>query len=126
MVKHIFLVALAFALFISISGCHKNQTFDREKWNMGDGLTFPVRDMIVNDLVQNHKLKGLKYLQVRHLLRYPQYRDSTKLSYEIIETHTNMLKPDHIKSLILYMTKDSVITKVEIYDNKANPKSTFY
>jgi len=93
---------------------------------MGDGLDFPIRNQIVDDLLHNYKLKGLKYPQVRHLLRYPQYMDSTKFSYELISTHTNLLKPDHIKNLIFYMTKDSVVTKVELYDNKANPKSTYY
>jgi hypothetical protein len=115
-----------FFAVIAISGCHQMQKFDREKWNSGDGLDYPMRDDIVDDLVQNHKLKGLKYWGVIHLLKYPQSRDSVSFSYQIISTYTNTFKHNHIKNLVLYMGKDSIISRVAIYDNKAKIKSLFY
>lgn len=113
-------------LFMMLTGCHKVQKFTTEKWDSGDGLNFPIRNSIVDDLLQNHKLKGLKYRQITHLLRYPQYMDSTRFNYEIIRTYTHMRKPDHIKNLIFYMDKNSVITKVELYDNQAEVKSKYF
>lgn len=115
-----------FAFFIILSGCHKDDKFSTEKWDTGDGLDFPLRNQIVDDLVHNHQLKGLKFPQVFHLLKYPEYRDSVTFYYQILNTYNNLHKHDHIKKLIFYMGKDSVVNKVELYDNKAQPKSVYF
>ena len=128
MLKYVLSISLVAVTIVAFSGCHREQNFTREKWDMSsdEGLTFQVRDGIVNDLLKNYKLKGVKYKQIVHLLRYPQFKDSTHFYYEIIDTHDNMHRPDHIKNLVFYMGKDSVITNVELYDNKAPVKSTYY
>ncbi len=126
MIKFTKILSVCLLASALISGCHQTQKFDREKWNSGDGLDYPMRDDIVDDLVQNHKLKGLKYWGVIHLLKYPQSRDSVSFSYQIISTYTNTFKHNHVKNLVLYMGKDSIINRVEIYDNKAKIKSLFY
>jgi hypothetical protein len=115
-----------FALLIMLAGCHKEEKFSTEKWDTGDGLDFPLRNQIVGDLLHNHRLKGLKYPQVVHLLKYPGYRDSVTFYYEILNTYTNLHKHNHIKKLIFYIGKDSVVNKVELYDNKTQPKSTYF
>jgi hypothetical protein len=126
MIKSQRLLLRTICVILLLTGCNRGQKFTAEGWDMGDGLTFTARNNMVDDLLQTHHFEGMKYLQVRHLLRYPQYRDSTQFYYTIIETYNNMQKPDHIKKLIFYMRKDSVITKVELYDNKADVKSKFY
>jgi len=128
MLRNTFSILLIAMLFVAFSGCHREQKFSREQWDMSkdDGLTFHLRDGIVNDLLKNYKLKGVKYKEIVHLLRYPQFKDSTHFYYEIIDTHDNMHRPDHVKNLVFYMGKDSIITKVALYDNKAAVKSTYY
>jgi len=111
---------LPLLLLTALFSCHPGgQKFTTEKWLIGDGLQFPLRDDIVDDLIKNYKLKGLTYKEVHHLLGYPNWSDSTKheFYYQIIEKHNNMRQPDHIKNLVFYMTKDSIVTRFEVYDH---------
>lgn len=114
--KHILLILM----LAGLCSCHRtNPDFTTEKWLNGDGLQYPLRNDILDDLVQHHKLKGLTYKEVHHLLGYPNWSDSVKgeFYYQIIETRNNMRKFDHIKNLVFYMGKDSVITRFEVYDH---------
>ena len=64
----------------------------------------------------------MTYKQVQHLLGDPDWADSVSFHYQIIETFNNMRKRDHIKNLVFYMGKDSIITKYEVYDWKLKKK----
>jgi outer membrane protein assembly factor BamE (lipoprotein component of BamABCDE complex) len=110
-------------LFLTASGCHRSDKFDRQKWSYGDGLEYPQRNDLVDDLVKNHHLKGLTYRQVIDSLGRPQSRDTLILSYQIMDNsyEYNRKKPIHKKNLILYFSKDSVVTRIEVYDH-ANKK----
>jgi len=106
----------------ALTACHTHDNFSTEKWLNGDGLQFPYRDNILDDLIQHHKLKGMTYKEVQHLLGDPDGVDSTGFHYQVIETFNNMRKHDHIKNLVFYMGKDSIITKYEVYDWKLKKK----
>ena len=113
-------IILALLSLTALLSCHRStEQFTTEKWLSGDGLQFPLRDDILDDLVQHYKLKGLTYKEVHHLLGYPNWSDSTKhqFYYQIIETRNNMHKFDHIKNLVFYMNKDSIVTRFEVYDH---------
>jgi len=118
MLKNSLIILFCLVIFTTISGCHSTAQFSTVKWLSGDGIDFPERSDIVDDLVQTYKLKGMNYKQVQHLLGYPQGRDSVSFYYQVESTYTNKLKHDHIKNLVFYMGKDSIISKVVIYDNK--------
>jgi len=110
-------VVFCFLILASLAGCKRtNGVFTTQKWLEGDGLKFPLRDELLDDLVQHHKLKGVKYNEIQHLLGYPDGQDSESFYYQVVETLTNMHKPEHIKKLVFYMGKDSVITRFEVYD----------
>src|ERR1700743_443175 len=104
---------IALLLFTVLFSCHggSNTPFTTQQWLIGDGLQYPLRDDMLNDLVQHHKLKGLTYKEVHHLLGYPDWSDSTqhKFYYQIIETRNNMHKLDHVKNLVFYLDKDSTV-----------------
>jgi hypothetical protein len=120
MTKKLFYKAVFICLlFVVATGCKRDQKFDRQKWAYGDGMDFPLRDEIVNDLVQNHHLKGLNYRQVIDSLGDPQQRDVLQVSYQVLDNTAdfNRKKPAHIKSLILYFSKDSVVTRAEIEEH---------
>jgi outer membrane protein assembly factor BamE (lipoprotein component of BamABCDE complex) len=110
-------------LVILMAGCG-NSKFDREKWSYGDGLDYPMRNDIVDDLMANHHIKGLNYRQVIDSLGSPQRRDPLKFTYQIIDNSYNYGKkqPVHKKNLIVYFSKDSVVTRFEIYDHTEKPK----
>jgi hypothetical protein len=104
---------------MTVSSCKNSRKFDRQKWNYGDGLDYPLRNEIVDDLLKTHQFKGMTYRQVIDTLGGPQHRDTLQLSYQIIDNSSeyNRKKPIHKKNLILYFNKDSVVVKAEIYDH---------
>ncbi|MGF7040416.1 hypothetical protein M2273_003676 [Mucilaginibacter lappiensis] len=110
-------IIILFSLLIVVStSCSREMKFDRDKWDYGDGLIFPNRDKMLNDLLQNHKLKGLKYQQVISLLHRPQRADSTMMYYEIVsQLDLGSKKPN--KNLILYLNKDSVVTDIKVVES---------
>ena len=119
MIKKLFFqISACLIAVIALTGCGGSK-FDRQKWSYGDGLDYPLREEILNDLVTNHHIKGLNYRQVIDSLGSPQRRDSLKFSYQILDDsyEFSRKKPAHKKSLILYFNKDSVVTKFEVYDH---------
>jgi hypothetical protein len=124
MIRQVFFkVTACIALVIAITGCGGGK-FDRQKWSYGDGLDYPLRDEILNDLVTNHHIKGLNYRQVIDSLGSPQRRDSLQFTYQIFDDtyQYSRKKPAHKKNLILYFNKDSVVTRFEIYDHTDKEK----
>jgi outer membrane protein assembly factor BamE (lipoprotein component of BamABCDE complex) len=107
-----------------MAGCG-NKKFDRQKWSYGDGLDYPMRDDIVDDLMANHHIKGLTYRQVIDSLGSPQRREPLKFTYQVIDNSFNYnakKKEVRKKNLIVYFGKDSVVTRFEIYDHTEKPK----
>lgn len=117
-------VLIGLGLMVLMAGCG-NKKFDRQSWSYGDGLDYPLRDDIVDDLMANHHIKGLTYRQVIDSLGSPQRRDSLKFTYQVIDNsfNYNAKKKDiRKKNLIVYFGKDSVVTRFEIYDHTEKPK----
>ncbi|WP_143014102.1 hypothetical protein [Mucilaginibacter pineti] len=107
---------IIFCLLIgSFAACKRTAKFDRDKWDEGDGLTFAYRPSMVDDLLQNYKLKGLKYQQVIHLLHRPQLSSTTEMTYDI-DYYFKPGKPRYVKRLIISL-KDSVVTGAKIYEH---------
>lgn len=89
--------------------------FNKKGWNeYGDAIPCPpLREKMLDDLLKNHKLKGLTYGQLIDKLGTPtKYEDSDSncVSYEIIVKYGN-LDPVFIKTLDFYYNKDSIITE---------------
>lgn len=131
MFKSAVLKIVTVILFIvALSGCDniKKEKFDRKKWDDGDGLTFPNRAGMLDDLLATHKLKGLTFKQAVSLLRYPQRTGLTKkeFEYEIIRKMDG-LDTVYAKSLVLYLNQDSVISDYKVIekDNKEKLKLKF-
>ncbi|MFD2148383.1 hypothetical protein [Mucilaginibacter antarcticus] len=57
--------------FATLTGCNDNSKFDRKKWAYSDGLEYPMRDNILDDLMANHHIKGLTFDQVIDSLGSP-------------------------------------------------------
>jgi hypothetical protein len=109
-------IIILFSLLVAcLTACKHHTKFTREDWDYGDGLEFPFRNNMVDDLLQNHKLKGLKYQEVIHLLHRPQLSNANEMIYEIEEI-TKKGKTTYVKKLILSL-KDSVVTDAKIYEH---------
>ena len=120
MLKKSFLHAILICLSVVVlTSCSHKQKFDRVKWAYGDGLTYSYRDDLVDDLIKNHKLKGLTYRQAIDSLGRAQGVDTLQISYLITDdTYKHGRKgPAHKKYLILHFSKDSVVSRAELYDH---------
>ena len=125
--KLFFTLTLIALVFVSITSCNRQQKFTRELWTYGDGLEYPSRGMILDDLLAKHKIVGLNHYQVIQLLGSPQGRDTAnfKYSYQIENTgprYNPKKKPIYVKNLVLYFSKDSIVTKTEIFEKTKNVK----
>jgi len=122
------LLTVLVVITMALSACGKKAKFDRKIWNDGDGLSFPERDAMLEDLLKNHKLKGLSYKQAIQLLHEPQRNSYTDKSfqYEIIRKMDG-LDTVFAKTLTLYLSKDSIVTdfKVTEKDNTEKLKEVF-
>lgn len=125
--KPLFILTLTALVFAGITSCNRQQKFTREMWSYGDGLDYPSRKAVLDDLLANHKIVGLTHYEVIQLLGSPQYRDtaSFKYSYQIEDTgikYNPKKKPVYIKNLVLYFSKDSIVTKTDIYEKTKEVK----
>jgi len=117
-------ILLCLATIAALTSCGNGSKFTRQKWHYGDGLDFPLRNDILEDLLQNHHIKGLNYRQVIDSLGSPQRRDSLKFTYQIIDNsyEFGQKSPIHKKNLIIYFSKDSIAERTEVYDHTDKKK----
>lgn len=111
--KLIFIAILTTFSFL-LSCKNKDLTFDKAGWNYPcDGLPCPVlRDRMIDDLLENHKVTGLTYNQVISKLGNTDNHEQTPSGIMRYEISTDYTMGDivHIKALDLYYDKDSIVT----------------
>jgi hypothetical protein len=116
-------------IIATLAGCDvKKEKFTTKGWDDGDGISFPKRESMVDDLLATHKLKGLTYKQALGLLKYPQ-RNGLKdksLEYEVVRKMDGV-DTVYAKTLVLYLNKDSVVNNYRVIekDNKEKLKLQF-
>jgi hypothetical protein len=122
------LISLSLVILI-ISACQRNpQTscqgidkFNRTKWcQLADLMTFPNRNCMVDDLVQNYNLKEKRLNQIIDLLGEPQYPlDSTlEMGYKIEEEFGSDIDPIYTKTLLIQFNRDTLVKGFEIKEWK--------
>ncbi len=88
--------------------------FDKEKWNVMDGSNYVYRDKMLEDLVYNVTLKGLKRDEILDLLGEPDRTDSSYLFYTIAEPRMFFITL-HQKALVIKLAMDSTVEWRKIY-----------
>lgn len=101
-------------MVVLIWSCNQSMDFDSAKWKMKEDIEYPYRNKMLSDLTKNHKLIGLSYKQAIELLGIPQYEDSSRISYEVLQDYGSDIDPVHTKYLNLALSKDSIITSFKI------------
>ena len=110
--------------------CNSNKhgvRFDKGLWKQREDIDypdvhFPHRDKMLDDLVKNHKLKGLTYQQLIDSLGAPgNFGDNDDtVRYEIFTGFESDIDPTYGKNLNLTLGADSVVTSYKISEWKHN------
>lgn len=114
-----FKIAICLLFVVAFTGCVRVK-FDKEKWGDTDGLTYKMRDRVLEDLTTNYKLVGMNYKDVIRLLGKPDHYYPLKTSYQILSTEAQYNpknKPIYRKNLEFYFSKDSIVTRFNIYEH---------
>lgn len=119
MLNKALIVVLSFVIML-LSACTSDQPFNRKLWKDADGLDFKYRASMVNDLLQNHKIKGLKFYQVTDSLGWPQGKKDDYIYYDIVVKYDGY-PPSYVKRLYVYF-KDSVAVNTKIYEHTEKKK----
>ena len=112
--KHIPIQLFITVLSLSVLLVSCDQKFTKQQWINVDNID-PDRGVMLNDLLSNHKIIGLSYHQLNDLLGEPTKDDSLRVYYPIkIKYATLSPDPNYEKDLVIYLNKDSVVTKTKI------------
>ena len=118
-------IVILMVMLTAFTSCKRGTKFDKEKWKAGDGISYSMRDNVLEDLLATHQLKGMTYKDVIRLLGKPDDTATLKTSYEIINTaheYNPKLKPTYKKNLEFYFNKDSVVTRTAVYEHTDKEK----
>ena len=106
-----------FVIAVILSSCKDNVPFDKDGWTLrGDLASYPNREKMIEDLTEEHVLKGLAFSQLIDKLG-PADRYSAGysiLTYDIRTDYGHDIDPVYSKSLIFWFDKDSIITDFRI------------
>ncbi|CAH0177401.1 hypothetical protein SRABI27_01759 [Pedobacter sp. Bi27] len=110
--------AVLFMLFVS---CNNDISFDKAGWNTTDDPLYPpaLRERMLDDLLNNHKLIGLKYSQLEKLIGIPDSKDSNFVYYRVVVDYGHNIDPVYTKNLMFQLLKDSLITSFKVKDWRA-------
>lgn len=114
------LLLLFFACLIacknSTSGDNRQKlAFERIKWTTKDGLDYPYRDKMLDDLMNHYELHGVKKDSLLRLLGSPDRIDSNYLFYQISQQRVGLF-PIHTKTLVIKLNSDSALEWRKIHE----------
>ncbi len=87
--------------------------FDKSGWNSKNDIVYDYRENMLLDLIENHKVTGLKYSDLIDLLGPPDSKDSVSISYQISIDY-GTIDPVAGKDFILRYNKDSIIESFKV------------
>lgn len=79
--------------------------FDSTKWKTKDGVDYPFRNKILEDLLAKDTLRHLKKEEVIVLLGQPDRMDNDYLFYRIVQERVGIF-PLHTKTLVIKLSKE--------------------
>jgi len=108
-------------LFMLFMSCNGDIKFDRGGWDRVDDPLYPpaLRERMLDDLLNNHKLIGLKYSQLEKLIGIPDSKDSNFVYYRVVVDYGHNIDPVYTKNLMFQLSKDSLITSFKVKDWRA-------
>lgn len=89
--------------------------FEQTKWNARAGEDYPYRDQMLQDVVANVKLKGMKHGELISLLGEPDRVDNGHLFYLVSQKKIGFLTL-HTKTLVIKLDSDSAVEWRKIHE----------
>ena len=122
MKKHLrFSLCLVIGVTLLASSCSNKQSFNRQLWSDGNGIEFPYRNNMLDDLLAKRQLKGQKLKQVTDTLGSPDEQKPGRIGYDI-EIVYKGFPPSYVKKLYIHFNADSVVTRTEVYEHSNKKK----
>lgn len=81
--------------------------FDKSRWNVSEGLDYPFRDRMVNDVVYNDTIRDLSKNEILDLLGEPDRINENYLYYLVDQKRIGNW-PLHTKTMVIKLTGDSI------------------
>lgn len=92
------------------TSANKEEKFDKIKWLTKEGNTYPYRDAMLKDLIDNYLVHGLKKDDLLDMLGEPNRTNEGHLYYTLTQTHfANLPVPLRTKTLVVKLTKDNTV-----------------
>jgi hypothetical protein len=82
--------------------------FDKVKWRAQVGNDYPYREQMLQDVIANEGLKGLKKVELIELLGQPDRVDSSYLFYRVSQKRIGFF-PLNTKTLVIKLASDSTV-----------------
>jgi hypothetical protein len=119
--RHMRLIFILTFLTI-LTSCENQLKFDSEKWKEYKDLdSYPFRELMLRDIVENKRLIGLRYKTIIDSLGQPEnYADArtNEIWYSVTTDYGTDIDPVYTKHLVLTIDSDSTVTTVGIKEWK--------
>jgi hypothetical protein len=126
--KNIFRIQIKLYLIILITTCLAcnsekkepintddfNIAFDKIKWQVKEGLDYPFRDQMLNDIVYNDSIRALDKPEIFELLGEPNRINEGHLYYMVTQKRIGLL-PLTTKTMVIKLTEDNKIEWIKIH-----------
>ena len=93
----------------------KSEKFDKTKWAIQEGSTYPYRDAMLNDLIANKRLTGTKRNEILNMLGEPSKIDTNYIFYRINQTKLGEVFTLHTKTLVIEFAEDGTARTSKIH-----------
>ncbi|MCB0651254.1 MAG: hypothetical protein KDC85_08265 [Saprospiraceae bacterium] len=101
-----------------LSACGNNQLdFEISKWNESVDGFYKFRELMTNDLMENHLKKGMTYQEFTDLIGEPENFANLKtntIGYTLMEDYGWDIDPVETKILLIELTADSLVQDFKI------------
>ena len=121
-----------FILFLFISSCSCNKeskeksnpkkdkepteiSFDKEKWSVKKGQSYPYREKMLNNLIFNDSLRGLKRVEIIEQLGEPS-RTNNEYVYYLIEKNKAFFFTLNSRTLVIKFKEDDTVEWMKIHE----------
>ena len=94
----------------------KQEKFDKSKWAIQEGNTYPYRDAMLNNLIADKRLTGTKRNNILNMLGEPTRIDTNYIFYRIKQTKLGLMLTLHTKTLVLEFATDSTVRTSKIHE----------